>query len=248
MLYPNGDYYEKIRVEYDECDFMGRPKLSAVLKRFSDIASNDYDRMGFSHDFLFEHGFVYLLTRISVKVSGMSSAGREAELATYERGAKGVQVFRDYYITAGGETLLTGKTAWVICDPTSRKILKPETCIKPTPVNFGHEPDCPEPKRIRLPENPEYAGKRRVVYSDLDANGHVFNAVYADIACDFLPFELLSHNISEFFIDFSREAKIGNELEIYRSIEGDTAVVVGMLDGLPSFETEFHFSGAEEKA
>ncbi len=246
MLLENGDYCEKIRVEYDECDHMGRPRLSAILKRFSDIASNDYDRQGFPHDYLWERGFVYLLTRISIKVSGIIGTGCEAEAATYERGAKGVQVFRDYYITSGGKTLVTGKTAWVICDPVQRKILRPETCVKPTPSNFGHEPDCPEPKRIRLPEGAERAGARPVVYSDLDANGHVFNAVYADIACDFLPFALLSQNISEFFIDFNREAKIGDMLEMYRFIDGDRAIVSGLLDGLPSFSAEFHFCGGDE--
>ena len=45
--------------------------------------------------------------------------------------------------------------------------------------------DCPPCRKIKW-EDGTLAGRRKVVYSDLDGNGHVYNAVYAGIACDYV--------------------------------------------------------------
>ena len=50
--------------------------------------------------------------------------------------------------------------------------------------------------RLKLPEGEEgvrYAGPRKVVYSDLDGNGHVDNARFIEITADALSQRMMEH-------------------------------------------------------
>ena len=66
-----------------------------------------------------------------------------------------------------------------------------------------------------MPEQHELIGKRKIRYSDLDGNGHVYNAVYGDIVSDFLPEELIQRQIVGFQINYQTEAVLGEELDLF---------------------------------
>ena len=51
-------------------------------------------------------------------------------------------------------------------------------------------------------------------WSDLDGNGHVYSANYGDIVWDYLPGDLQSRIPREFYINYSREATLGEELRL----------------------------------
>ena len=61
----------------------------------------------------------------------------------------------------------------------------------------------------------QFVGKRKIRYSDLDGNGHVYNAVYGDIVSDFLPEELINRQIVGFQINYQTEAVLGEELDLF---------------------------------
>ena len=91
------------------------------------------------------------------------------------------------------------------------------------------EIDCPEPKMIVLPrEGLEALGERKVVWSDLDGNGHLFSGNYGDIVWDYLPADLQGRTVKEFSINYSREAKFGDSISI-RGIREENAY---LMEGL----------------
>ena len=61
-------------------------------------------------------------------------------------------------------------------------------------------------------------GERRIVYSDIDYNGHMNNTHYPDMLCDFLPVGTADHLLS-MDLDFRRGATFGSTLSILRSQE-----------------------------
>ena len=60
----------------------------------------------------------------------------------------------------------------------------------------------------------EELGTRRVVWSDLDGNGHVYSGNYGDFVWDYLPADLQEQLPKEFFINYSKEATLGQELRM----------------------------------
>ena len=95
----------------------------------------------------------------------------------------------------------------------------------PCPVEI----DCPEPKKIILPkEGLEELGERKVVWSDLDGNGHLFSGNYGDIVWDYLPADLQPRTVKEFAINYSREAKFGDRIRI-RGIREENSYLMESL-------------------
>jgi len=235
-------FYEPIHIFFHECDHTATIRLSSMLAHMSNIAGDDYTDRGFSHDWLWDNGMVFLVSRMTMRIIRNVKSGEDITLATYERGVKGPMFNRNYEVLDKDKNVIVEcKSAWVLCDPASRKILRPATLGRKVGEAWEKLPLCPDPVKLRVPENAEYVGSREIRYSDIDANGHVFNAFYADIACDFLPYEMTSRPLREFSINFQHEAKMGDTLKIYTQIEDDRATVVGTPDGsdMPSFICEF---------
>ena len=107
--------------------------------------------------------------------------------------------------------------------PVTRKIMRPSAFTAKPLMTSDRPLDCPETRKIVLPkEAREDLGSRKVRWSDLDGNGHLFSGNYGDIIWDALPEDLQTRVPREFQINYSREAVLGDELKLegFRGEEG----------------------------
>ena len=120
-----------------------------------------------------------------------------------------------------GEVCVSIRSEWILVDPETRRIMRPETftakklgvCTKPI--------DCPEPKKVMLPkEGLEDLGNRVIRWSDLDGNGHVYSGNDGDFVWDYLPADLQEKLPGEFYINYSKEATLGQELKLWGFRDG----------------------------
>jgi acyl-ACP thioesterase len=76
--------------------------------------------------------------------------------------------------------------------------------------------------RFRVPKTEvlELIGERKIVYSDLDYNMHMNNTRYADMLCDFMPYDKIP-NIRGISLSYLHEAAFGNTVKVYRSDDGE---------------------------
>ena len=100
-------------------------------------------------------------------------------------------------------------------DPKTHKILRPREFSR---FAVTEQPDrlngCPDPEKIALPDNLTETGVREIRWSDIDYNGHLNNAVYADIIADVIPAFVRGYEISEFCIAFVSEAFEGEKIAL----------------------------------
>ena len=75
----------------------------------------------------------------------------------------------------------------------------------------------------------ESVGKRSIVYSDIDYNGHMNNTHYPNMLCDFTP-EICSRRVTGVTLSFLHEATFGHELQVYRAQNGND-FSFRMMDG-----------------
>lgn len=209
-------FQEDSFLHFYDCDCYERAKLSTILKYIADIAGVDYTRKGFSHQYLWDRGMVFLLSRTSLKIGRMPRAYETVTVSTWEQGKKGSQFLRHFEIfDKEGALLISAATAWLLVNPISRKILRPEVFTGFMPKLTDKLPDCELPGKLRMPEGQTPIGRRVIRFSDLDGNGHVYNGVYGDIAYDFLPAEYQSRTLRAFQINYQAEALLGEELALY---------------------------------
>ncbi|MBE6852151.1 MAG: hypothetical protein E7505_01560 [Ruminococcus sp.] len=230
------------RVRFYECDSLKRFKLSEILRYASELAGYDYTQKGFSHEYLMKNDMVFLVSKVSFRIFKTPVDQQMLKASTWEREIKGAVFMRGFEIKdASGELLLQGESGWILVNPTTRRILKPSA------YDFGTEKfpertvQCVPNGKIK-PGELTFAGRREVRRSDIDANGHVYNAIYADMALDHISEDFFKKNPENFRINYISEAKLGDIIDIYVSYEGKKAFVIGTTDEKTCFETEFIYS------
>lgn len=237
---------QKYRNAFYDCDHLGRMKISSILKVTAEVAGYDYVLKGFNHEFLWERGFVFLLSRISIKINSYPTDQTELETCTWEGGKKGAMFKRQYRIFNGDEVCVEGTSGWILCNPETRKIYKPSEFPFPQEQDETQIINALEVGRIKAENEAEFVYNRTVAISDLDSNGHVYNANYADIAVDALTMEEYANNLDNFRINYLSEAVLGDTISVYKSVCSDKKIVVtGFVEKsgekTPCFECEFIF-------
>ena len=87
----------------------------------------------------------------------------------------------------------------------------------------------------------ELISKKTVVFSDLDANGHLYNANYADVATDALTLDEYNKELELFHINYINEAKYGDVIELYKIKKGNSIFVKGKIEDKDCFVCEFSY-------
>lgn len=191
-------------------------KMSSLQRWFQDAADEHCTAFGCDYMTMRQNmGIVFVLVKSSINVYYPIKQGSSFTAETWHKGANGVQFYRDYTLTDdSGRVCAEGGTSWVIVDPDTHKMKRPSEVAFPV-EECRDQVDTARLDKIRMPE-PEYAGDKKVMYTEIDANGHLTNWVYADIITNFLP-DIAGKRIAEMDISYISEAYQGETLKIFRT-------------------------------
>lgn len=235
-LMENG-YFRQEELTFADCDRNKNARVSALLRKAANYAGYDYDARGLTHEKLLEMRQAFLLSRLALRIHRCPRAGEVLDITTMEDGVRGAHMQRVYeMLDQAGRMCVSIRSDWILVDPVTRKILRPGAFTAKPLLACGREIDCPAPRKIALPrEGAEELGTRTIRWSDLDGNGHVYSANYGDIVWDCLPLDLQPRVPREFYINYSREATLGEELRLLGYREGETCQVEGLGPDGPCF-------------
>lgn len=239
-------YKKTIVVREPECDIGRKLRLSGIMQHSQQMGSDHLHELGIGYAQMYDDGMVFLVNKMLITISRRPVFDEKLTLITEPRIAKGAQFIRDtFFETEAGERLVEVSISWMLINPLTRKILRPSAFDR---YGFTMNPNDGEyitGYRIKRPDQRGETQPRVVRYSDLDYNLHVNNAVYADMVCDSIPFELLrDRGISRFGIIYQHEATHGAalELETVGSSESGAFYVGGTIAGERCFESEIIFT------
>lgn len=228
-------------MEY-ECDVARKLRLSWLMRHAQQMGSDHLATKHVDYRQMYEDGMVFVVNKMRIKIQRRPEFNEKLLLTTIPMEPKGVQFVRDtIFDTVEGERLAEVSISWALMHPESRRILRPSAFDR---YGFQFNPNDGEQVtgyKIRKPEGPATIHKRQVKYSDLDYNGHVNNATYADMVCDMVPVELLMHSkIKEFGIIYHKEAKLGQVLDM-TVLENEKWYFGGKIGNSHCFEAEIAF-------
>ena len=231
-LYENG-YFRQEELVFWDCDRNQRARVAALLSRLGAFAGYDYDARGLTHEVLWANREVFLLSRAALRVHDCPRAGDVLDIDTWEAGAKAAHMRRYYEMRdRGGRVRVSAKTDWILVDPVTRKIMRPSAFTAKPLMSSDRPLDCPDPRKIALPAGErEDLGTREIRWSDLDGNGHLYSGRYGDIVWDYLPADLQDRVPREFYINYSREATLGETLRLEGFREEDGYRMEGLGPG-----------------
>lgn len=174
-------------------------------------------------------GLAFLLSRIAVRVYEQLHVGEEIDVQTWVCESRGLSFVRCYRVLRDGKTVAEAYSIWALLDLNAQKLL-------PT-ASFPYDIEPEQPlgsevsARVRFPAQAgmEYIGERKIVYSDIDYNGHMNNTHYPNMLCDFTP-DILAKNVTGFTLSFLHEAAYGHTLKVFRCEREDGGYFFRTLD------------------
>lgn len=215
------NYILPVRLTSFDIGATRKMKYSLILRLLQEAAGRQLEEAGLDYATLREsYGMVFLLVAAALRIHRLPAYGETVEAETWFCGVEGVKFARGLRIHAGGKVCVELGSHWVLVDPDSHHILRPSRFPKPEAMPV--KPNDPLPVAIEKQrpgslfgdKSAPDIGKRVVRYSDLDSNGHVNNAVYLDMLCDFFPDGFAGNAFSSIKIDFLGEAKENESIAI----------------------------------
>lgn len=208
------DYRWNIKISSFDVGQDKRLKLSGQLRLQQEVGELHFGGGGLGYEELRKNGLSFVITRTRSIIRRAPRLNEQISLTTWHRNSKGAQFFRCYVFSdSAGAPLIQSVSSFALVDPKTHKILRPREFSR---FAVTEQPDrlngCPDPEKIALPDNLTETGVREIRWSDIDYNGHLNNAVYADIIADVIPAFVRGYEISEFCIAFVSEAFEGEKI------------------------------------
>ena len=228
-----------------DCDLGGLWRPSAILTAMQEVAGAHSHILGCGRETLVEQGIVWVLTRCEVRMDREARMGETVSIETFPMPLRRwffprYFVFRD----AAGAALGAASTLWVLFDLEKRCMVAPGEVAKAIPDNSDLTPPLGVPGPVPRLTGGTLESARTPVYSELDVNGHVNNARYADWLCDALGLEVMrEYRVKTMRLSYAAEIRPGQAMELRLTRDGLAYHLTGAHEG----KTHFEIGGELEK-
>lgn len=206
-------YSYDYEIKYQEVDGRKRLRLFNLENYLLEVAGRVADELGFGIRALHPIGLTWILTRMSVEMYELPTHCEKVRFETWIEGNMHMLSTRDYRIWSGDRLIGVCKSVWAVLDMEKREIVNCfdmpvfEGCVD------GEVLDLPRVRMTTIPE-PTGCTPHKVVYSDIDYNGHCNSCRYLQAMTDaYLP-DYYGKKV-RLDINYSKEAMLGEELQTY---------------------------------
>lgn len=236
-------FYKDEKIPFAHCTPDRKMTLSEIFRFTSDGAGEDFTLRDMSWKFLFDKGLAIILSRASYHINKYPECDQLITLKTWESAAQGPLCTRNYEIYAYGtdELLVKAQTLWTILDFNNKRLMPAKAYpYRPAPTVVT-DYDGIKCGKISIPEDMQTIGTKTILYSDLDANGHSNNSKYINFVLDLLPPEYQTKPAKDVRLNYSKETKLGDQVEIKVAYKDNMIVAQGLVEGTSSFELELYY-------
>lgn len=242
-------YTEERVVSCYEADSNHNFRPTAMLDLMQEAAGRNASVLGFGYDEMISENTAWVLSRTRVCFHKCPKWRDSVVLKTWHKGANRIFYLRDFLLESPeGELLISATTSWLIIDLATRRMVRNTTLAE----NFDNSEmgDAIEEQagKVMLPKGlePELVHTHKVVWSDIDTNGHVNNVKYAVWALDAVDYDILKEkSLKEMLINYDTEVMRDQTVELYRVVsqeeESTVVYIVGKVEGKSCFSIKMNF-------
>lgn len=219
------------RLRWMDFDRYGHLQPAAVLDIFQDIATLHAEEIGIGRDSMLEQGVIWVVVRTKLEMVAEAEHFQVVTVRTWPHSLSKFSFIRDFTMhDEHGKLLAKASQEWVLMNVETRKFASPKDCYQ-GPVDFC-EDRVFEKKARKTPAFEEGNQPVRTVaaaYSDIDVNGHVNNAMYANFVVNALQPDA-DFSLKTLQIDYRYEALPGQPLFIHTLVEEGRTLLKGLSE------------------
>ena len=209
-------FTQQYSIKWHDTDANRQVRPSALVTYLQETANEHLVHIGISLDALRDsHGLAFILGSISVCSYEPLFAGDKIDVETWTCGERGFRHGRCFRVLREGKTVAEATSLWALIKLADGSLVK----VEDMPYHIEPEEAITlpgVPARLKMPPIAEMQelGTRRIVYSDIDYNGHMNNTRYPDMLCDFIP-EMRDSRACAIMISYRKEAAFGHTLRVF---------------------------------
>ena len=199
-------------------------RMVALERALLAASGKDADRHGFGTlNLIGGEGISWVLTKFAADIKRLPVEQDKVTIETWVEGVNRLLTTRNFIMRDdAGEILCTATTEWAIIDLKTRR---PVNVIRDTNIAdyaTGETVSAELPGKL-----PQASGdniyRHKVVYSDIDYNGHTNSMQYVQWIMDSYPIDqVYDRQVERFEIVYSKEAVYGENIEVcYEDVADD---------------------------
>lgn len=229
---------ETLRLVTRDCDLFGHWRPGAILEAMQEAAGAHAGLLGVGRDHLLEQNIVWVLSRADIRMDRYPAMGERVTVETFPHPClrfffPRYFVFRD----EAGAVLGVAGTLWALVDCNTRRAVAAPAVAARLPDNADLTAPLPLPRAVPRVKGRERLFHRTAAYTELDVNGHVNNARYADWLMDALGLPVLERKaLATLHLRFSAEILPEERLDMRLLLSDEACYLSGSLDGRTRFE------------
>ena len=180
-------YNYEYEIKYQEVDGKKRLRLFNLENYLLEVAGTVADELGFGIQVLHPRGLTWILTRLSVEMYEMPTHCEKVRFETWIENNVHMLSTRNFRIYSGDKLIGQCKSVWAVLDLEKREIVN---CFDDPIFEGCVDGEVIEMPRVRMTTIPEPTGSapHKIVYSDIDYNGHCNSCRYLQAMTDaYLP-------------------------------------------------------------
>ena len=235
-----------IRINSFEVDLNSNIKTVSLQNLLQEVAYKGSDFCKCGPDVMRSRGLFWALNRIHLNILRCPRWGDDLILQTWSRGQVGPLWHRNFRMvreSAPDVPIVLGTSAWTVVDAGERSLFRGELGFD---ASFHYSEDTlPFCSKLIIPRDlpRTEAGTHKVVWSDIDTNGHANNCAYTQWVLDLIPVDYVkSHLVKDVQVNYQREVHYGEEVAFELAQEGDVWYVTGKAGDLVCFIERIEFA------
>lgn len=232
LLFGQGDAHLKVRI-------------STLLEHLVTLAGQHYRHFGMSYQRFLDTDTAFVLTRTTFTITRLPDCFELLTIQSWIDGIRGPYYQRvTQWLDEEGNVVIRSRSDWVMIQPSTRQVCKPDKedsrFIQKSPVIL---PPC---QRIKCGEETiarlTLLGQHKVVWSEIDANGHFHSSRYGDMIWDVLPQCQRERTLTQLSVEFHKECKEHDVIVLEGTTQEEQAYVIqGLCEGQVCFKARLTF-------
>lgn len=212
-------YEYTYEMKYQESDAHKKTRLYHLEEYLLEVAGIVADQLGYGIATMHPRGLGWILTRLSLELYELPRHNDQIRFETWIECNAHMLSTRDFRLYKGDQLIGICKSVWAVLDLEKRELVN----IFDEPIFEGAiDGEVIDMPRVRMTTIPEPTGiaPHKIVYSDIDYNGHCNSCRYLQAMLDaYLP-DYYGKKV-RLDISYSKEAMLGELMQIQYLVSDD---------------------------